>query len=49
MVANPEDLFHGREGTGVVDAATMSKAVDVYRKKAPTGTGGLPSISTKGN
>jgi pilus assembly protein CpaD len=49
MVANPEDLFHGREGTGVLDAATAAKAVDVYRKKAPTGTGGLQSISTKGN
>jgi len=49
MVANPEDLFHGREGTGVLDAATAAKAVDVYRKKAPTGNGGLPAISTKGN
>lgn len=49
MVANPEDLFHGREGTGVLDTATAAKAVDVYRKKAPTGSGGLPAISTKGN
>jgi pilus assembly protein CpaD len=49
MAANPEDLFHGREGSGVLDAATVSKAVDVYRKKAPTGSGDLPSISTKGN
>ncbi len=49
MVANPEDLFHGREGTGVLDTATAAKAVDVYRKKPPTGSGGLPAISTKGN
>ena len=47
MAANPEDLFHGREGAGVVDAATVAKAVDVYRKKAPTGTGGLEDIDTK--
>ena len=47
MVANPEDLFHGREGTGVVDAATVSKAIDVYRKKAPTGSGSLQDIDTK--
>lgn len=49
MVANPEDLVHGREGSGVVDASTAAKAVDVYRKKAPTGTGGLQSVSSKGN
>jgi pilus assembly protein CpaD len=48
MVANPEDLFHGREGTGVLDTATAAKAVDVYRKKQPTGSGGLQEISTKG-
>ena len=47
MVANPEDLFHGREGTGVLDTATAAKAVDVYRKKQPTGSGGLQEISTK--
>lgn len=47
MVANPEDLFHGREGTGVLDAATAAKAINVYRKQEPTGTGGLQDISTK--
>ena len=46
MVANPEDLFHGREGTGVGDALTASKAVDYYRKAQPTGTQGLQDIST---
>ena len=49
MVANPEDLLHGREGTGVVDAAIVSKAIDVYRKKAPTGSGSLQNIDTNGN
>ena len=47
MVANPEDLFHGREGTGVGDALTASKAVDYYRKAEPTGKQGLQDISTK--
>jgi pilus assembly protein CpaD len=47
MVANPEDLVHGREGSGVVDAATAARAINVYRSTAPTGTGGLKDISTK--
>ena len=47
MVANPEDLFHGREGTGVLDAATAAKAINVYRTKPATGAGSLEDINTK--
>jgi pilus assembly protein CpaD len=47
MVANPEDLFHGRDGGAVGDAATAAKAVDSYRRAAPTGEQGLQDISTK--
>ena len=47
MVANPEDLFHGREGTGVGDALTATKAVNYYRTTPPTGTKGLQDINTK--
>ena len=47
QVANPEDLFHGRDGTGVGDAATAAKAVQYYRNAPPTGTKGLQDISTK--
>jgi pilus assembly protein CpaD len=47
MVANPEDLIHGREGSGVGDATTASRAINVYRTTPPTGTKGLPEISTK--
>lgn len=47
MVANPEDLVHGREGSAVGDAATATKAVGVYRSTPPTGTKGLQDISTK--
>lgn len=47
MVANPEDLIHGREGTGVIDAVTGARAIGVYRATPPTGTQGLKDISTK--
>ena len=49
MVANPQDLVFGREGSGVGDNRTSVKALDTYRKAAPTGAGGLKDISTKGN
>ncbi|MFC7536898.1 CpaD family pilus assembly protein [Sphingomonas sp. GCM10030256] len=48
MVANPTDLIHGREGTGVVDALTGAKAINSYRAARPTGENGLKDISTKG-
>jgi pilus assembly protein CpaD len=47
MIANPEDLVRGREGTGILDPSTATKAVNTYRSKAPTGNGALPAISTK--
>ena len=50
MIANPEDLVHGREGSGLVDSLTLTKAVQAYRAAPPTGTKGLNSVSTsKGN
>ena len=48
MVANPEDLIHGREGGSVTDAVAAARAVAVYRNKAPTGQGGLMDVSPKG-
>lgn len=47
MVANPQDLVYGREGSGVGDSLTASKAIGAYRKAEPTGTKGLQDISTK--
>ncbi|HVM36940.1 MAG TPA: CpaD family pilus assembly lipoprotein [Sphingomicrobium sp.] len=47
MVANPQDLVFGREGSGVSDASTASRAIGVYRTTPPTGTKGLQDISTK--
>lgn len=47
MVANPEDLIHGREGNGVGDTRTAAKAVEYYRTAPPTASKGLQDISTK--
>jgi pilus assembly protein CpaD len=49
MVANPEDLIHGREGAAVTDTLAATKAVDMYRTKQPTGQGGLQDVSVKGS
>lgn len=49
MIANPEDLFYGREGSGVGNAATAAKAVEFYRKAPPSAGKGLQSVSSKGN
>jgi len=48
MVANPGDLVHGREGATLVDPYTGTKAVDLYRSTAPTGSKGLQDVTTKG-
>ena len=48
MVANPEDLIHGREGNIVGDPLPGVKAVDAYRSATPTVKGGLQSVSPKG-
>lgn len=49
MVANPEDLIKGQEGTGETIVTTSTKAIDAYREQTPTGTGGLAEPSTGGN
>lgn len=47
MVANPEDLVHGREGSGVGDAATATRAINYYRTAPPSATKGLQETGTK--
>jgi len=49
MVANPEDLIHGQEGTGETVIMTSVKAIESYREKAPTGEGTLKAVSSEGN
>lgn len=46
MVANPEDLIKGQQGTGETIVTTSTKAIRAYRDAEPTGAGGLPEIST---
>lgn len=48
MVADPQDLVHGREAMGPIDVNTGAKAVQYYRYTAPTGTKGLQDVSPKG-
>ena len=38
MVANPDDLVQGREGSGVSDGMAANKAVEMYRNWPLTGT-----------
>jgi pilus assembly protein CpaD len=47
QVANPQDLVHGQEGTGVADARAATRPVNLYRTTPPSGTKGLQSVSTK--
>jgi len=49
MVANPEDLIHGREGAATNDVTTAARAVQFYRTTPPTGSKGLQDISPKGS
>lgn len=47
MIANPDDLVHGRDGNGQGSATTAGRAVRVYRERTPTGTQPLPSTTTR--
>jgi pilus assembly protein CpaD len=47
MVADPEHLLHGVEGTGETTVMSSTKAIQSYREQAPTGKGGLPAVSSQ--
>jgi len=49
MIADANDLVLGQDQSGGSDTVAGAKAVKVYRDRTPTGTGGLPSVSTGGN
>jgi pilus assembly protein CpaD len=49
MIADPQDLVLGQEGSVTGDPRTVSKAIKVYRERPATGAKGLPEVSTKGN
>lgn len=46
MVADPNDLIRGRQGSVDSSAHTAARAVRVYRERQPTGTQPLPATST---
>jgi pilus assembly protein CpaD len=46
MVANPADLVRGQTGRDTNDAASSYKAIDAYRKKAPTGAAGITAAGS---
>jgi pilus assembly protein CpaD len=48
MIADPEDLVHGREGASVTDTVTAARAIEMYRATPPSGTKGLMDVSPKG-
>jgi pilus assembly protein CpaD len=49
MIADPNDLVLGQQGSVLTDAYTSSKAIRSYRQAPTTGTRGLTEVSTKGN
>ena len=50
MIANPDDLIVGQDGSGTDSAGVAGRAIRVYRDRAPTGTQPLPSTTTsRGN
>ena len=49
MIADPEHLLKGAEGTGETVVMSHTKAIESYRETAPTGAGGLPTVASGGN
>jgi pilus assembly protein CpaD len=47
MVANPEDLIHGREGAATGDVNAAAKAILLYHSQPPSGSKGLQNVNTK--
>lgn len=47
MVADPQHLLHGAEGTGETVVMSSTKAIKTYREQAPTGQGGLKEVSSQ--
>ena len=48
MVANPEDLIKGQEGSGETVVTTSTKAIQSYRAMEPTGADGLLESEDQG-
>lgn len=48
MIANPEDLIHGREPSGVTDPVNAARAIEMYRAKTLSGSGALQDTKAGG-
>ena len=48
MIADPEHLLHGAEGSGETVVMSSTKAIQTYRAQEPTGKAGLPEVSSQG-
>ncbi len=48
MIARPGDLVRGADPDALADPAVNTKAIEAYRKMAPTGAGGLGSAGGGG-
>jgi pilus assembly protein CpaD len=46
MVANPEHLIKGAEGTGETVVMSSNKAIQSYQDQSPSGSGSLPGVAT---
>ncbi len=49
MVANPEHLLEGAEGTGETVIMSSNRAIESFRDQEPSGAGGLPQVSSSGS
>jgi pilus assembly protein CpaD len=49
MIADPEDLVLGQDGSTGGSATTASRAIRTYRERQPTGRQALPASSTSGH
>ncbi len=47
MIADPEHLLKGAEGSGETVVMSSTKAIQSYREQAPTGAEGLPAVSSQ--
>jgi pilus assembly protein CpaD len=48
MVADPQDLLEGKQGSGETVIATSNKAISTYREMDPTGKAGLKEAGAAG-
>ncbi|WP_324074541.1 MAG: CpaD family pilus assembly protein [Erythrobacter sp.] len=48
MVADPQDLLEGKQGSGETVLATSNKAIKTFREAAPTGAAGLLDATAGG-